>query len=1077
MSKNVTIAPFQITKKSPSGLKEYIVKSNHPTLKKKFINKTFSKLEKDFNKIEVAEKKEILENIQGIHMQLVTLVEKIVNQERSQIFGKDILETINLNSSALKIEIQKAFTEVSQIFRHLLRSMVKLEPDNNVVVNSLNSIWEIVTYFLDTTLDVNTREVETAIQKIKDEYLQKKQSINDFELKNNKKDEQIKIHLQRLKQENQRIGTVARDREHQLRLLSNPEGIKKYKDLLTGFNSLLQDKSKEKEKQLSAMGEVLSMIEESKLEIPKSNWDPESRSGHRISHRNLEKFMKHQETVSIHSQRNKSPLPRSERDAFTPVSSRNKLSFHKIASERIDNQNQLLDHESEITEDRRLTIEKVNRIAKKSMFRKPDLINDSDTSDNEAEGEGDDNELLSEINTEVQKAMRQADISRFKENLEKRKKEMVEYERRKELTKSMSILECRKDPDINKQITSFALELQILECLRIIKGKGKNREDKEVQTTQYKYLPNDVTVDIDYDNLDDRKEIIAIRQIVLPPRRNSNDSEMDEDEKISKRRKRRKRKKMITKGSVISNSTRSNYGVHSKHTMANEPGSLDPIDDQEFYEYEEEEESESEFEKSDFEPIEEDIQIRPNDDKDTKKRKLREAYFRLAKQASNAADYDIIDKKPENAGPTKNNPLIEILEVDLNLNEKILPMPEGTLYKSVENTLDERLFKEMEWILSGDQNLLNMPLNKFFYDQLLMNYGLKKLAIKNIQSLCQGLISVSKKNYPYASIITRILGFEYPFEKDEIDVVLRSRIIFNEAQTQWRTNCIEKGIRIKDDQLFNIKTGGDCNIFSLLDFLSRVLDKEGGQKIIPKIVPSLLHNSTMLKEVRFKLMVEFSLMKICLKMNKLGKDVKGMFEALDVNNDKVLEPLEMINGLKNRFGIFFSDEEMASMLQFIDADFSGDIDLKEFTTKITMGNSILNKLQHNFAADPKKRNLFIINKADFINSILKEYRIRKMKDLEMIERDFDRLDKKKRGEIGLRHFKKYLNEDHTLTPEKIQEFIEGSDSNFKCTKSEFVEWVFKNGIYGCGKEYLGSYIFSQNYGKLKVVQKKDKYNL
>ena len=78
-------------------------------------------------------------------------------------------------------------------------------------------------------------------------------------------------------------------------------------------------------------------------------------------------------------------------------------------------------------------------------------------------------------------------------------------------------------------------------------------------------------------------------------------------------------------------------------------------------------------------------------------------------------------------------------------------------------------------------------------------------------------------------------------------------------------------------------------------------------------------------------MVEFSLMKICLKMNKLGKDVRGMFDALDINGDQVLDPLEMINGLKNRFGIFFSDEEMANMLQFIDSDFSGDIDFNEFS--------------------------------------------------------------------------------------------------------------------------------------------------
>ena len=90
-------------------------------------------------------------------------------------------------------------------------------------------------------------------------------------------------------------------------------------------------------------------------------------------------------------------------------------------------------------------------------------------------------------------------------------------------------------------------------------------------------------------------------------------------------------------------------------------------------------------------------------------------------------------------------------------------------------------------------------------------------------------------------MLGRMLGFQYPLEKDEVDVLLRGRIIFNEAQTQWKTNCIEKGIKVKDDQLYNIKTGGDCNIFILLDVLGRSLDKKGSTQIIPKVIPSLLN--------------------------------------------------------------------------------------------------------------------------------------------------------------------------------------------------------------------------------------------
>ena len=72
------------------------------------------------------------------------------------------------------------------------------------------------------------------------------------------------------------------------------------------------------------------------------------------------------------------------------------------------------------------------------------------------------------------------------------------------LTKSMSILERRQKHDMNRQIISFALEMQILEVLRAIKGKGKNKENVEVQTDEYKFLPNNVHDKIDYDNLDEK---------------------------------------------------------------------------------------------------------------------------------------------------------------------------------------------------------------------------------------------------------------------------------------------------------------------------------------------------------------------------------------------------------------------------------------------------------------------------------------------------------------------------------------------------------------------------------------------
>lgn len=388
---------------------------------------------------------------------------------------------------------------------------------------------------------------------------------------------------------------------------------------------------------------------------------------------------------------------------------------NKLASAEVREYSDDSDVDSKIKLDQK----KLEKIAKKSMYRKPDMINDHSDSD-DARGDG----VKSD---DIKKAMRQAEISRFRQNLEKKKKENENFERNKLLRKSMSILERRQKPDMNRQIISFELEMQILQVLRLLKGKGRNKEEKEIQTDSFKFLPNNVKIEIDYENLEDKKELYAIRQIVIPPRKKSKDSNADDDAKSKrKRRKKSKRARKQSTNASLKTGITSFKGGNAK-SSSNKLASIQ--DDEEYYAYEEEE-SESEFEKSEEENIIEDIQIKSTDDKDTKKRKLREAYYRLAKQPSLKRDYDVIDRKPGNEGPSPNNPLIEVMDIDLNLNEKAIPMPERTLFKTVEHTLDDRYMKEKEWLMNSEFTLIKTPLNRFFYDQLLMNYGLKKLAIK-----------------------------------------------------------------------------------------------------------------------------------------------------------------------------------------------------------------------------------------------------------------------------------------------------------------------------------------------------------
>lgn len=81
--------------------------------------------------------------------------------------------------------------------------------------------------------------------------------------------------------------------------------------------------------------------------------------------------------------------------------------------------------------------------------------------------------------------------------------------------------------------------------------------------------------------------------------------------------------------------------------------------------------------------------------------------------------------------------------------------------------------------------------------------------------------------------------------------------------------------------------------------------------------------------------LNFSLMKICNKVAKLGKDVKYFYNILDEDNSGSLDPQEILTGLREKFSIYFSKEEAVNLCRFLDEDGSGDVDFEEFKSKIS----------------------------------------------------------------------------------------------------------------------------------------------
>ena len=169
----------------------------------------------------------------------------------------------------------------------------------------------------------------------------------------------------------------------------------------------------------------------------------------------------------------------------------------------------------------------------------------------------------------------------------------------------------------------------------------------------------------------------------------------------------------------------------------------------------------------------------------------------------------------------------------------------------------------------------------------------------------------------YTEFLMKIMGINDDGGKevppDEIDLVVKARSIFMEATENYkRVMAIRpKAIQEKMKTNIDLQSGGEWSILEVIDLttLCMLKDKELLESFIPKIQPIRTDNE--IEENKFLLM--FSLMKICNKIAKLGKDVKYLYQSLDKDGGGTLDPQEILDGLKSSFNIYFAPEEVTQV--------------------------------------------------------------------------------------------------------------------------------------------------------------------
>jgi len=86
--------------------------------------------------------------------------------------------------------------------------------------------------------------------------------------------------------------------------------------------------------------------------------------------------------------------------------------------------------------------------------------------------------------------------------------------------------------------------------------------------------------------------------------------------------------------------------------------------------------------------------------------------------------------------------MINKKKTKVRTNDTYTVMSEGNAYKLVENLLHEKVFLDVE---NAKNNIyINIP--DYVVDQLIMKFGLKTIAVKNLISLRLGLQGIVKKS-------------------------------------------------------------------------------------------------------------------------------------------------------------------------------------------------------------------------------------------------------------------------------------------------------------------------------------------
>lgn len=186
--------------------------------------------------------------------------------------------------------------------------------------------------------------------------------------------------------------------------------------------------------------------------------------------------------------------------------------------------------------------------------------------------------------------------------------------------------------------------------------------------------------------------------------------------------------------------------------------------------------------------------------------------------------------------------------------------------------------------------------------------------------------------------------------EDEIQVTLLSHFFFKLVQNKWiHSHRKYKTLEIPENYDFNLANGGFCDIFTLLFKLKKAFVQSGQywdavDEFLRTLKPDFMKDRG---EYNPQNMLEFTCLKVVNKIKQKGKDLKSVFDLWDYDKNGwrkythrlislVVDPKEIMNGIRNDLQLSLSNEELHILTQHFDKDGDNRVTFVEFQQKISI---------------------------------------------------------------------------------------------------------------------------------------------